>query len=55
MDEKKLKTGAIALNWEARYRKGEHLGGKGAFLPDLNILDTDFAKAINLKTAVEPL
>jgi hypothetical protein len=31
MDEIKLKTACIALNWEARYRKGEHLKGKGAF------------------------
>lgn len=48
MDENKLHTVAIALQWEARYRKGEHLVGKGAFLPELDSLDKDFAKALDL-------
>lgn len=48
MDEKKLKTACIALGWEARYRKGTHLTGKGAFLPELDILDKDFVEALEL-------
>ena len=46
MDEIKLKNACIALGWEARYHKGEHLVGKGAFLPDLDSLDQDFVKAL---------
>jgi SAM-dependent methyltransferase len=45
-DEKKLKTLAITLRWENRYRKGEHLSGDGAFLPELDTLDRDFALAL---------
>lgn len=47
-DEKKLKTLAITLRWEARYSKGEHLTGDGAFLPELDTLDRDFAAALEL-------
>jgi SAM-dependent methyltransferase len=47
-DENKLKTMAITLRWESGYRKGKHLTGRGAFLPELDTLDTDFAEAIRL-------
>lgn len=47
-DDKRLKTVAIRLGWESRYRKGEHLAGKGVFLPDLDTLDSDFAEALRL-------
>lgn len=46
VDENKLKTMAIGLRWEARYRKGEYLSGDGAFLPELATLDRDFAEAL---------
>lgn len=45
-DENKLKTIAITLRWETGYRKGEYLAGTGAFLPELNTLDKDFAAAL---------
>lgn len=45
-DEKKLQTVAITLRWEAAYRKGEHLTGDRAFLPELHTLDHDFAEAL---------
>lgn len=48
MDEKKLKTVAITLRWENRYRSGEHLTGDGSFLPMLDTLDCDFTKALEL-------
>lgn len=47
-DENKLKTMAITLRWETGYRKGEYRAGTGAFLPELNTLDRDFAEAIRL-------
>lgn len=34
------------LGWEARYRKGEYLTGNRSFLPELDLLDKDFAKAL---------
>lgn len=46
MDERTLNTVAAALQWEARYRKGEHLSGKGAFLPEISCLDPDFEQAL---------
>ena len=46
MDERTLNTVAAALQWEARYRKGEHLSGKGAFLPEIGGLDPDFERAL---------
>jgi SAM-dependent methyltransferase len=45
-DENKLKTVAIALRWENRYRASEHLTGEGAFLPELDSLDRDFAESL---------
>ncbi len=45
-DLKKMQTFAIALRWEGRYRKGEHLSGQGAFCPELDSLDHDFADAL---------
>lgn len=47
-DEKKLKTLAISLRWENRYRAGEHLTGEGAFCPELETLDRDFAESLEL-------
>lgn len=47
-DGKKLKTLAVTLRWENRYRKGEHLTGEGAFCPELDTLDRDFAEALRL-------
>ncbi len=47
MNDEKLKTLAITLRWEARYRQGEHLTGEGAFLPELATLDRDFAEALD--------
>lgn len=34
--------------WEARYRDGEYLAEKGAFLPQLDELDLDFSQALEL-------
>ena len=48
MDEKTLNIAAAALQWEARYRKGEHLAGKGAFLPKIDEFDPDFEQALSL-------
>jgi len=42
MDENKLKTMAITLRWENRYRNGI----KGAFLPKLATLDQDYENAL---------
>lgn len=47
MNDRELQTACLALKWEARYRKGEHLSGKGAFLPVMDALDPDFAQAID--------
>lgn len=44
--ENKFKTHAIGLRWETRYRKGEHLSGDGAFCPELDAFDQDFAEAL---------
>lgn len=48
MDEKTLNLVAAALQWEARYRKGEHLAGTGAFLPKIDEFDPDFEQALSL-------
>lgn len=48
MDERTLNIVAAALQWEARYRKGEHLAGTGAFLPPIDGLDPDFVQALSL-------
>jgi 2-polyprenyl-3-methyl-5-hydroxy-6-metoxy-1,4-benzoquinol methylase len=48
MNKKNIKIACQSLSWEARYRKGEHLTGTRAFLPELNILDKDFAETLNL-------
>lgn len=45
-NDNKLKTMAISLRWETRYRQGEYHAGTGAFLPELTSLDPDFAQAI---------
>ncbi|MDX8399826.1 MAG: class I SAM-dependent methyltransferase [Gallionellaceae bacterium] len=46
MDENKLKSMAITLRWENRYRTGKHLNGKGSFLPELATLDQDYENAL---------
>jgi len=48
MDDRKLQAVREALAWEAAYYKREHLSGKGAFLPSLDVLDSDFAQALEL-------
>lgn len=48
MDERTLNIVAAALQWEARYRKGEYLAGTGAFLPPIDGLDPDFVQALSL-------
>ncbi|MBD9362464.1 class I SAM-dependent methyltransferase [Methylomonas fluvii] len=47
-DEKKLKTLAVTLRWENRYRNEEHLTGEGAFCPELDTLDPDFSESLGL-------
>lgn len=47
-DKNKLESIATSLLWESRYRKGEHLAGRGAFLPGLDAIDKDFAEAFRL-------
>jgi len=46
MDERTLNILARALKWEARYRKREHLDGKGLFLPRVDGFDPDFSEAL---------